>query len=121
MTKKAIEIIDPTLAATEITIAGNTYKMCLNFRALAQAESELVAQGHDVNILSALLSLNLNSTMILFAASLRKFHPEIAYEDAKNLIDWSSALRVAALIADVWNKSHTPAEEGKANPTQAAD
>jgi hypothetical protein len=122
MTKLAPENLDPTLATSVVKIGGKEYRMCFNLGALAQAESELIAQGHDVNLLSALPSLNLNSTLVLFAASIRKFHPEISFEEAKALLTLPQLLEVGSVIADVWNKSLAPAsDEDKANPTQAAD
>lgn len=124
MTKKnaTSDDVRPTLLFTEIAIEGTTYKMCFNLGALAKAETELLAQGHDVNILTALPSLNLSSTIILFAASLRKFHPEIPFEDAKELLTLPYVMVAANAIADAWKKALPPVEEdAKANPTQAAE
>ena len=121
MTKKKPESIldvDPTLPTTEIEIDGKTYRMCFDLFALAQAERDFIRQGIDVDILSALPQSNLNSTLVLFAASIHKFHPEVAFEDAQRLVTIPKSYEVRAAVVAAWNKSlPLPSDEGKGNPT----
>ena len=80
MTKRKLggSTADPTLPKTPVTLDGIEYTLCLDLNALAQAESELTAAGHKVNILYALPELVLSSVRVLFLAGLRRFHPELA-------------------------------------------
>lgn len=111
---------DPTLPFTEITIKGKPYRMCLDLGALAEAEHEIVRQGHDVNLLVNLPPVNLETMRIVFAASLRKFHPEIAYADALQLLTLPFLQDAYAAVIDAWNKAlaEPSGEAGGKNPTE---
>jgi hypothetical protein len=102
--------------------------MCFDLGALAQAEHELNAPGpgrpygYDVNLLFALPSfgrLTLYNTRILFAASLRKFQPEIAWEDALALLTDAYLPTAATAIVAAYNLgAPEPEKDGDdANPT----
>lgn len=93
---------DPTLPKTPITIDGNVYNLCFDFAALAEAESALNAEGHNVNLLAALPTLNLANTRTVFAAALRTFHSDIAFDDAVKLVNFGNAYTIAGAIADAW-------------------
>src|SRR5258708_11377263 len=97
--------VDPTLPRTPITIQGKEYLMCLHIGALAKAEHELVKEGHDVVILNHLPPFRLDSVRVIFAASLRKYQPEIAYEDALELLTLPYVHKDYSAIADAWNNS----------------
>jgi hypothetical protein len=110
---------DPTVETTEIVIGGKTYKMCFDFRSLAKAERELNAAGHKISLLTALPGHNLESIYVMFAASIRRFHPEIAYEDAIDLVDLPTAFSVYSAIVEAWAKAMPePRREDKRNPTE---
>jgi len=109
---------DPTVQTSEVVIGEKVYRLCLTTRALAQAERELVAAGHDVMLLRAFpLRLTLDSILLLFAASIRKFHPEVGFEEAIDLVTPPYIHAVALALVEAWNKS-IPAPEKKANPTE---
>lgn len=97
--------VDPSLPFSVITLGGNEYRMCFDLGALAEAEESLVAKGHDVNLLAALPRLNLNSTRILFAASLYAFQPEISFQQALALVTPQSLFQVASAVVDAWKES----------------
>jgi hypothetical protein len=110
--------LDPTLPKTPITIKGITYQMCLDLGALAEAEAALIAEGHhEVNLLYALPNQNLSNTRTVFAASLRKFHPEISFDDAKKLLSFDALYAVALKIQEAWTAA-TPEPETPADPPQ---
>ena len=105
---------DPTLPKTPIEINGQVYNLCFDLGALAEAESALIAEGHDVNLLQALPVLNLSSVTVIFACAIQKFHPEIGYEQATKLITFPTLYIVAGAIQAAWAASlpePTPAGE----------
>lgn len=109
---------DPTLPKTPVTIKGVTYNLCLDLGALAEAEAALIAEGHtEVNLLYALPNQNLGNTRIVFAAALRKFHPEIPFEHAMGLLTFDSLYTVALAIQKAWVAA-TPEADQSAPPPQ---
>lgn len=109
---------DPTLPKTPIEIGGKIYNLCLDFGALAEAESainrELMAAGRTdfVNLLYAMAEENLRNTRILFAAGVRTFHPELNLEAAAALVGPDCVFRVATALRAAW---------AAAMPEKAAD
>jgi hypothetical protein len=108
---------DPTLPKTPVTIAGKTYNLCLDLGALAEAEAALIAQVHNVNLLYALPNQNLSNTQVVFAAALRKFHPEITFEEAKRLLTIDALYTVALKLQEAW-KAATPEVDTTQSPPQ---
>ncbi len=122
MSKKKSPAANPALPSTEIIIHGKTYRMCLDFGAIAQAEAELVAKGHDeVNLLHQLPRLNLSNTRIIFAASLRPLQPELSFEEALGLVDFRNVWLIASLISEMWKQVFPDADpEASPDPTPPA-
>jgi hypothetical protein len=125
VTKRRIAVVDdPTVESTEVLIEGKTYRMCLDFRSLRLAERELNKAGHKINILYEFPRLTLDSTCIVFAASIRRFHPEVSYEAAEDLLVENpvNAYRVSDVIGEAFMKAMAAprkgdAVEGRKNPT----
>jgi len=110
--KVANTSVDPTLPKTPVTINGTTYDLCLDLGALAEAEAALIAEGHsEVNLLMALPAQTLSSTRIIFAAALRKFHPEIGFEQAKSLLTFAALYDVALKLQSAWAVATPEAEQ----------
>lgn len=110
---------DPTVETTEIVIGGKTYKMCFDFDSLVRAERELNASGNQISLLSALPGRDLESIRIMFAASIRRFHPEVTYAEAVGLVNLPSAFHIALAIGEAWKKAMPePSEEAQKNPTR---
>ena len=124
-TEKAIPALaeaDPTVETTDVVIGEKVYRMCLNVRALAQAERELNKLGYQVVLILALNRrrlLELDSILVLFAASIRKFHPEIDFGDAMDLVTLPYVETVAFALHEAWEKCLPKPEGDKANPTEA--
>ena len=113
---------DPTVETTDVVIGGKVYRMCLTTRALAEAERELKKLGYPVVLIRALnpvTLLELDSILMLFAASIRKFHPEIDFGDAMDLVTLPYVQTVAVALHDAWEKCLPKPEGDKANPTEA--
>jgi hypothetical protein len=109
--------LDPTLPSVSVEIDGTTYRLVFDLGSLAEAEAAFVAQGHDVNLLRALPVLNVSSVRIIFACAVKKFHPELGFEEAKNLVNFPSLYVVAAAVTDAWSKSvPEPTPEGEEQP-----
>jgi hypothetical protein len=120
--KIAQSSVDPTLPKTPVTIDGKTYDLCLDLGALAEAESALIAEGHHgVNLLMALPAQTLSSTRIIFAAALRTFHPEIAFEDAKKLLTLGALYDIALKIQEAWQAATPEPEKTPSDPSQPGD
>lgn len=111
------EIIDPTLPTKELTIAGKTYRMCLDLNTLAMAEEALQKQGHKVDLLLVLPQLNsLGAMRTLFATAIHRFHPEIPFEQAVSIPGLAELYEVRAAIAPLWEESMpTPEKSTKAD------
>lgn len=123
MTKRKIagSIIDPTLPKTPITIDGKEYNLCFDFGALAEAEAAFNAQGYAVNLLAALPSLNLSSTRIIFAASLRNFQADIDYKDAVKLVTLKNVYTIADAVINAWKEALPEPEPDSGNADAAAE
>lgn len=115
--KPAAETIEPTVDATTVVIGEKVYRMCFDLGSLAEAEHAMVEAGHEVNLLYALPKVNLESTRILFAASLQRYHSELGFEERLDLLTLPYVLVAANAIADAWTRS-IPKTDGKANPPQ---
>jgi len=111
--------VDPTLLTAQVTIGGKVYTLCFDLGALARAEHELRALGHNVNILSALPVETLSDVLVMFAVAVRQFHPGIGYDAALAIPKLSDVYKVRLAVADAWSRSLAePDPEAKKNPTQ---
>jgi hypothetical protein len=122
MKKTEVVEIDPTVETTDVVIGEKVYRMCLNVRALAVAERELKRLGYNVVLIVALSRerlLELDSILVLFAASIRKFHPEVGFEEAIDLVTLPYLYTVAVAVHNAWEKALPKPEGDKANPTEA--
>ena len=100
---------DATLPKTPVVLGGKTYNLCLDLGALAEAETEIngellrAGRKESVNLLFALPALNLASVRLIFAAAIRKFHPEISFDEACALVTLVTVYDIAKRIQDVWD------------------
>lgn len=123
--KIAGTIADATLPKTEIEIRGKTYNLCFTLGALSEAETsinaELIREGRDdfINLLYALPAGNLSSTRTIFAAAVRTFHPELTFEQARDLPTLEDLYAIAVKVREAWNQSRV-AKDDNENPQQAA-
>lgn len=120
-------IADATLPRTPITIGGHEYNLCFDLGALAEAETAINAEyaraksDERVNLLVALSNLNLANTRIMFAASVRAFHPEIRFADALQLPALSELFGVVKAIEMAWLASTTNGDQRTARPPEPGD
>jgi hypothetical protein len=114
--KVASTPVDPTLPKVPVLIDGETYFLCFDLGALAEAESHFRQHGHDINLLDALPGYTLSHVRTLFPCALRKFHPEISFEDAQAMITLPTLYLVAAAVGEAW-KASLP--EPQPDPTEA--
>jgi hypothetical protein len=106
--------VDPTVETVGITLNDVTYSLAFDFESLAQAEQELNAEGHGINLLACLPVPNLSTIRPLFAAAVRKFHPDLDYHAATKLVTPFNASAIATTLLTAWNKS-LPEPEPKGN------
>jgi hypothetical protein len=93
---------DATLPKTPITLDGVTYDLCFDLGALAEAEQALSRAGHACNLLYALPNLNLANVRVIFAAAIRKFHPEVSFEQAMGMITLQNVYLIANAVSEAW-------------------
>lgn len=105
--KVANTVADPTLGTTEIEIKGKKYTLCFDMGALAEAEMHFRRAGERVNLLDAFPEVSLASVLIIFPCAIHKFHPEIGYKDAQNIIGKSlkAIYGVAPFIMQAWSEA----------------
>jgi hypothetical protein len=114
---------NPALPRTPIEIDGKIYDLCFDLGALGEAEGkinrDLILSGLDirVNLLTALPIQNLHNTQIVFAAAIRKFHPEISFSAAMKLLTFENLWDVAEKIREAW-KAAIPQADSVANPPE---
>ena len=109
-------VLDPTLPKTPITIDGTEYNLCFDLGALATAEADINAAGHEVNLLAALPQLNLANTRVIFAAALRTFHPDISFDHAVKMVSFANVYTIANAIAEAWQSALPEPEKEKNAP-----
>jgi hypothetical protein len=102
---------DATLPKTPVTVGGREYDLCFDITALLEAEHAIndvyrrAKLPNRVNLLVALGELNLENTCTLFAAGVRTFHPEIAFDEARRMLKLADVFAVAAAIGDAWTEA----------------
>lgn len=113
---------DPSLPKTPVTINGKIYNLCFDLGALAEAETAINAEllrrtpPQQVNLLWALPGGNLGNTRVMFAAAVRKFHPELGFEEAMGLLTLTNVHDVSLALQAAWVKSE--ATPDPADPTR---
>lgn len=120
--EKRLEVVDPTLAATIITIKGVDYRMCFDLGALAEGEHQInsgLEYKYRIDILDALPSLNGFNTRVLFACALRHFHPEIGFEEARALPNLTALYAAREALNLLWIDSIAEPKKDE-NPTPAS-
>ena len=112
---KTVAPTDPTLPTAKVTLAGTEYTLCLDQRALADAEMHFALQGHNVNLLVAYSRLNLSSVMAIFPCAVHRFHPELEFDDAQKLVNAGNAMYIGQELAVLWTDAHPDPEPAKGN------
>lgn len=101
-------ILDPTLPKTPVVVGGKKYDLCFDLGALAEAETSMNAEleragsSMRINLLNEIGTLNFSSTLKLFAASLRVFHPDIPYIEALMLPTHADIFVIAEAAVNTW-------------------
>lgn len=106
------------LLTSTVDIKGKTYTLCFDTRALIKAEHDLREQGHDVNLQRSLPVLTLENTVIVFAAAVRRFHPEITFDDAIDLVSMRYYMAVGNAVLAAWEKCLAEPEESDVGPRE---
>jgi hypothetical protein len=116
---------DPTQPTADVVINDETYRLCFDMQALAEAEEQLIREGHTVCLLVEMNKVTIRSTQIMFTAAARKYQPFLSFEDVAELLSTpKELLKACAAIYDAFNKSAAPtekpvegAEENPPNPS----
>jgi hypothetical protein len=118
---------DPMLPKTPIEIDGKTYFMCFDYRALREAEGAFRAEGHNANLLVSFREFSFDSVSLVFPCAVRRFHPELSWDQAQALVNLGNVFDIGNAIAAAWmaampkEKPKEPGDEVPdvlANPTK---
>lgn len=119
-TKKAQpEAANPTLRTAEVTVKGRKLTLCFDLRELARAEAELKRAGHaEVDLFRSLPVDTVESVFIVFTCALRRFHPEIGFEEAVSMLDFADIYNLRQEVMKAWALSMPdPEKDAKPDPT----
>jgi hypothetical protein len=100
---------DPTQPTADVVIDGETYRLCFDVLALAEAEEQMVKEGNKN--LCLLVELPRMTILISFTAAARKYQPWLTYEDVVELITPPHLITAANGIYDCWEKCRAPKEK----------
>lgn len=90
------------LPKTPIEIDGTTYNLCFDFRALREAENAYKAEGHHSNLLVTFRNFDFESVSLVFPCAVRRFHPELSWEQAQAMVHLGSVFDIGNAIAAAW-------------------
>jgi hypothetical protein len=106
--KVAETVADPTLATTSMELKGKQYTLCFDMGSLAEAEMHFRRAGENVNLLNAIPDPTvLSNVLIVFPCAVHRFHPELSFKDAQDLImgNYPAVLACAIFIMQAWNQA----------------
>lgn len=106
---------------TPVELGGRRYDLCFNLGAVALAQQEFDRRGHDVNLLESLPALNLANVRVLFPRTLRKYHLDLDFASAQQLVTWESVYAVAGALRAAWHAAAPDPLQGEAGKRKAAD
>lgn len=106
---------DPTEPTVSVTIKDVEYRLTFDFESLAQAEYELNAEGHNVNLLACMPIPTLSTIRPLFAAAVRKYHPDLDYDAAIRLVTPINAQVIASSLLNAWNNFLPEKDDSEGN------
>jgi len=95
---------DPTLPDGETEIAGEKFRLCFDFGALAEAKALLRKSGVELNVLRSLdfTALDVDTLPALFFAASHRFQPGLTWPRAQSLINMRTGARVVDDLAKAY-------------------
>lgn len=117
---KRLPSVDPTVKFTKVVIDGKEYQLSFDLGSLAEAESRLNANGHNVSLLRSMdfSNMTIRGVQVLFACALYRAQPEITFEHASALVKLTNIYIVWDALYKCWSESVGVGEEKKG---EAAD
>lgn len=115
---------DPLLPKTPLVVDGKTYYLCFDYRALREAETAFMAEGHRSALVAAFSDpFSFESVSRVLPCALRRFHPGITWEEAESLVNLGNVSQIAGIIfeareAALPKPEKTAGEESPVNPTE---
>lgn len=116
LAERELPTFDPTQPTSDVVIDGETYRLCFDVLALAEAEEQMVKEGKNICLLVELPRMTIRSTLISFTAAARKYQPWLTYEDVVELLIPPNLIPAANGIYECWEKCRAP----KDNPVNGA-
>lgn len=114
---------DPMLPRTPIEIGGKTYYLCFDYLALREAERAYRAEGHAASLLATFKDFSFDAVSLVFPCALRRFHPEITWEQAQAMVNLGTVFPIGEAIFAAWQAAmpkpdKAEEEEKSQNPPQ---
>lgn len=115
---------DPLLPKTPLVVDGKTYFLCFDYRALREAETKFMAEGHRSALVAAFSDpFSFESVSRVLPCALRRFHPAITWEEAESLVTLGNVSEIAGIIFEAREAANpkpdkAATEESAANPTE---
>jgi len=88
---------------TPVEIGGRRYDLCFTLGAIAEAQQRFDRRGVEASLLEAMPVLNLANVRILFPCTLRKYHPELDFASARQLVTWEAVYTIAGALRTAWH------------------
>jgi hypothetical protein len=94
----------PLAPEKALTLGGKKYRLCLDFGVIREAEEALLETGIRINLLRSLdfKALGARSLPEVFFAALRRYQPEMTFEDVCALITLDSAIAIFEAVGDAY-------------------
>jgi hypothetical protein len=105
---------------SEVCIDGKHYRLCCDWSSLVAAESYYAERIHGFNLAEALCGWGTDHESIrsgarkLLPAALRRWHPDVTYDDAQAMLDRAWAADDPTLIQALWTLLHLKKPESDA-------
>jgi hypothetical protein len=95
---------NPVLERVIVGSDGNLYNLTFDLVALAEAEESFTLQGHDAKLRMAWGEAwsSVEIWRSIFACALHKFHPELSFEEARQLATFPALCTLCLGIRTAW-------------------
>jgi hypothetical protein len=116
---KAPASSNPIIPDVAIEIEDESYRLCFDFQALADAKGALKAQGVEINVLRSIdfSSLDVDTLPALFFAAARRYQPQLSWKRAQQIVNVRTASSIAVGLFAAWKGAMAKPSK---NPTRAA-
>lgn len=93
-------MLDPTIPDVAVRIGDEEFHLCFDFAAMATAKARLRKSGVEINLLRAIdfRALDVDTLPALFFAAAQRYHPDLDWERAQQLVSIRDAEAIALAL-----------------------